>query len=221
MFTRGRKRKGSSEMEIQRMRGVCARRTRTARVGRGSSPRERERRRTITVGGIRLAREKEGSGRWDGDGDIVEAHIHMRAPSNTRASGCTLGRQARALQTARLPPRTFGKINRIQEKPMVRQASGALSSPLHPRRFPPALSRLRSRSFPFPLSFSPSLSSSVLPPFRPLHPSCFSRRISRARTRGICVRRCSAIKRGRARVYTLAIDGDRRHACTHDGQGRR
>lgn len=82
------------------MCGVRARRTRTARVGRGPSPRERERRRTITVGGIRLAREKEGSGRWDGDGDIVEAHIHMRGalqhsrkrmhtgPSGSRTTDC-------------------------------------------------------------------------------------------------------------------------------------
>lgn len=202
------------------MCGVCARRTRTARVGRGSSPRERERRRAITVGGIRLAREKEGSGRWDGDGDIVEAHIHMRAPSNTRASGCTLGRQARALQTARLPPRTFGKINRIQEKPMVRQASGALSSP-PPSSFPSCSLSSSFSLLPFPSLFpsvsfqlcSASLSPTTLP-------ASLAASLARAHPRYLCTP-LLAIKRGRARVYTLAIDGDRRHACTHDGQGRR
>lgn len=188
------------------MCGVCARRTRTARVGRGSSPRERERRRTITVGGIRLAREKEGSGRWDGDGDIVEAHIHMRAPSNTRASGCTLGRQARALQTARLPPRTFGKINRIQEKPMVRQASGALSSP-PPSSFPSCSLSSSFSLLPFPSLFpsvsfqlcSASLSLTTLP-------ASLAASLARAHARYLCSP-LLAIKRGRAsRVYT----GDRR-----------
>lgn len=173
------------------MCGVCARRTRTARVGRGSSPRERERRRTITVGGIRLAREKEGSGRWDGDGDIVEAHIHMRAPSNTRASGCTLGRQARALQTARLPPRTFGKINRIQEKPMVRQASGALSSP-PPSSFPSCSLSSSFSLLPSPSPF-PSVSFQLCSASLSAHyPSRFSRRISRARTRAVSV--CAAAR---------------------------
>lgn len=31
-------------------------------------------------GGIRLAREKEGPSRWESDGDIVEAHIHIHTP---------------------------------------------------------------------------------------------------------------------------------------------
>lgn len=207
------------------MCGVCARRTRTARVGRGPSPRERERRtdhyrRRDKTGtrerGIRSVGRRRRYRR-------SPPHTHARAPSNTRASGCTLGRQARALQTARLPPRTFGKINRIQEKPMVRQASGALSSP-PPASFPSCSLPSSFSLLPFPsllLSVSFQLCSASLSPHCTRFP-LLSRRISRARsTRGICVRRCSAIKRGRARVYTLAIDGDRRHACTHDGQGRR
>lgn len=204
------------------MCGVCARRTRTARVGRGSSPRERARRRTITVGGIRLAREKEGSGRWDGDGDIVEAHIHMRAPSNTRASGCTLGRRARALQAARLPPRTFGKINRIQEKPMVRQASGALSSP-PPSPFPSCSLSSSFSLFPFPslfLSVSFQLcSASLSPTTLPASPaaslarahaavSVYAAARDKERERLACIHwRSTEI--GGMRARTMAKDGDK------------
>lgn len=182
----------------------------------------------ICRGGIRLAREKEGFSRWDSEGSISSkpTHIHARVFHThiyTRTSGCTPSRQARALQTARLPPRTFGKINRIQEKPMVRQASGALS-PLPPSSFPSlSLSRPRSRSFSFSLPPSPCLflSISLLPPFRP--PTLpASRRVSHAHTRYPCSRRCSRQREGELacihwrsteiggmRARTTAKDGDK------------
>jgi len=112
----------------------------------------------------------------------------------TLASGCTLSRQARALQTARLPPWTFGKINRIQEKPWC--ARRAEPSPPPPSSFLSFSLLLRFLS----LSFSPSLPSSLylsislLSLFRPL-PSLLLA-ASLTRTRGIRVRHCSLQREG-------------------------
>lgn len=193
------------------MCGTCARRRRTGRVERGPSPRQGEREEKSAGEGIRLARERKRD-LVGGTATAISSKPTYTYTHPTHANGCTLGRQARALQTARLPPRTFGKINRIQEKPMVRQASGALSSSTLIFSVFLSLSSSYSLFLSFSLPLAPaSLSPTTLPA---------SRRISCAHTRYPCSP-LLATKRGRTRVYTLAIDGDRRHACTHDGQGRR
>lgn len=196
------------------MCGVCARRTRTARVGRGPSPRVRERRtdhyrRRDKTGtrerGIRSVGRRRRYRR-------SPPHTHARAPSNTRASGCTLGRQA--LAHYRLPDshhELLEKSIEYKKSPWCarRAEPSPLLSSLRPRHFPPALSRPRSRSFPFPLSFSPSLSSSVLPPFRPhcTLPASLSPHLSRAQhTRYLCSPLLRDKERESSRVYT----GDRR-----------
>lgn len=174
------------------MCGVCARRTRTARVGRGPSPRERERRRAITVGGIRLAREKEGSGRWDGDGDIVEAHIHMRARPPTLAQADA--HWAVRLAHYRLPDSHHELLEKsIEYKKSPWCARRAEPSPLlHPRHFPSCSLSSSFSLLPFPSLF-PSVSfqlcSASLSPTTPF--LLLSPHLSRAHTRGICVRRCS------------------------------
>lgn len=225
MFTRGRKRKGSREKPDGVCRAcVCQRRT--TQVGREKRRLANEREERSAGGGIRLAREEEGSSRWNSDGDIVEAHIHIQTPY-TLASGCTLSRQARALQTARLPPRTFGKINRIQEKPVVRQASGALSSSALIFPLFLSLSLHLFLSLPSPLY----LSISLLPLFHPL-PSlplvaCLTR------TRGIRVRHCSRQREGELayihwrsteiggmRARTTAKDGDKDKRSEREARGK-
>lgn len=98
-------------------------------------------------------------------------------------------------------------------------ARRAEPSPLPPSSFPSFSHSSSSTLFLFlslflSISFylsSTSLSPTTLPA---------SRRISCAHTRHPCSS-LLVTKRGRARVYTLAIDRDRRRACTHDGQGRR
>jgi len=134
-------------------------------------------------GGIRLAREGEGIQRSDEDGDTVEGRTH-RAARHT-ATG--------------LPPRTFGKINRIQEKsPMVRQAS-------------------RSPLLSFSHIFLPlSLSQSLFCRLPLVHPPRLSRALVRARAVSVFAR---ATKRGRARVCTLATEmgGMRARTTAKDG----
>lgn len=233
MFTRGRKRKGSRGRERESRR-VCGTRVRRRRTGSELDEERRlanEREGGSTVGGtgggrIRLAREKEGCSRRDSDGDIVEAHAHMRASrAHTRARRRMHTEPSSALQTARLPPRTFGKINRIQEKPMVRQASGALSSSTLVFPLFLSLTRLRSRSFSFTLSLSISLPSARRPP-------CFSPRLSRAhavsvfvassdeeRERLACTHwRSTEIAAMRAR--TTAKDGDKDEGSVRGARGR-
>lgn len=151
-------------------------------------------------------------------------HIHMRARPPTLAQADA--HWAVRLAHYRLPDSHHELLEKsIEYKKSPWCARRAEPSPLLPRpsSFPSCSLSSSFSLLPFPslvLSVSFQLRSASLSPTAPF--PLLSRRISRARsTRGICVRRCSAIKRGRARVYTLAIDGDRRHACTHDGQGRR
>lgn len=145
-------------------------------------------------GGIRLAREREGCSRRDSDGGIVEAHTHIHTPY-TLASGCT--HRAVKLAHYRLPD----SHHELLEKSIEYKKSPWCARQAEPFPLPPSSSSLASAS----------LSPTTLPA---------SHRISRAHTRYPCSS-LLVTKRGRARVYTLAIDGDRRHACTHDGQGRR
>lgn len=118
-------------------------------------------------------------------------HTHARRPPTLAQADA---HWAVRLAHYRLPDSHHELLEKsIEYKKSPWCARRAEPSPLlHPRHFPPALSRPRSRSFPLPLSFPPSLSSSVLPPFRPLPPfPLLSPHLSRAHTRGICVRRCS------------------------------
>jgi len=156
---RGRERESLAvQHERTRRRGI------TRDEDRPSRMREKERGK-MPEGGIRLAREGEAMHRRsDEDGDTVE--VRTRTPARARARVHTYTHTHRAAHhtAAGLPPRTFGKINRIQEKsPMVCQASRS-----------PLLSF--SRIFPH-LSFSPSL----LPCLPLVHPPCLSRALTRAR----------------------------------------
>lgn len=105
--------------------------------------------------------------------DIVEALTYIHARSNVHIHRAV--KLARYRLPERLPPRTFGKINRIQEKPMVRQAS----------RIPLSFASL---VFSLSLFLSPSLSLFLpLPPSRPPPFLPLSPRLSLARARGIRV----------------------------------
>lgn len=222
MFTRGRKRKGSREMEIQRMCGVCARRTRTARVGRGSSPRERVRR-----AGHYRRRDKTGT-RERGIRSVGRRRRYRRSP-HTHARALQHSRKRMhtgpfRLAHYRLPDSHHELLEKsIEYKKSPWCARRAEPSPLlHPL----VISLLLSLVLVLALSLSLSLSLRLFPalfclPFAHYTlPASLAASLARAHARYLCSP-LLAIKRGRARVYTLAIDGDRRHACTHDGQGRR
>jgi len=147
-------------------------------------------------------------------------HTHTHALTHTPADA----HRAIKLAHYRLPDSHHELLEKsIEYKKSPWCARRAKPSPLPPLSF---LSFCLSSSFSLflflSLLFSLSLSLSFYLSFASLSPTTLpaSRRISHAHTRYPCSP-LLATKRGRARVYTLAIDGDRRHACTHDGQGRR
>lgn len=143
-------------------------------------------------GGIRPAREGEGFRRSDEDGDTVEVRTHTHSytctPVHTHKCTTLEYTEPRTTQTAGLPPRTFGKINRIQEKPHGAPGESKRSLILLPHL-----------SASLVLSFPPSV-----PPSRP--PSSVPLTCSRLRARARAVSVFARAQReGESRVYT----GDR------------
>lgn len=119
--------------------------------------------------------------------DIVEALTYIHARSNVHIHRAV--KLARYRLPERLPPRTFGKINRIQEKPMVRQASRI---PLSFASLVFSLSLFLSPSLSRPSPFT-TLSSTTLPA-----PLAASLSLSRARAVSVFAR---DKERASSRVY--------------------
>lgn len=181
--------------------------------------------RTRIVALAKRRREKEREnleGRWGGDKTSAREREIISVERRQRDISSKLSRTHTRLNIhihwavklahyrlpERLPPRTFGKINRIQEKPMVRQASR---------------SPLSSASLVFSFSLFPSLSLSLFPSatLSPITlPAPHATSLSRARARYSCLLTTKrgyklasihwrSTEIGDMRARTMAKDGDK------------